>query len=683
MIHELSAGIPLIIQIIAFLIIEGEQALIDSLGAEKHPVAVLLARYGEVLAGEAVRVRDISLDDVRSVMRLLSAVGPIDIRTADFREKAAEFLACDVTRLANVISSLEMTGILVQAGSKSSIVPDLLRPFILREALGSGSLHTDFAERLLATFGYDKRILLSLATVDRMQGSEGIGLDQIWGRLKKEIRTAFPLERVQILDQVSDLGYVLPKEALRIVEIVIYNPTEPDPKQALRGLHEFTHSDALNKLAPMLRAIAASGSEYVRRCVQLLWCLGRDEEKRFSGESAFDTLVEMARYGRYKSLLVNLEVLSEIEAISARPEEQQYRHLPIDIVEPVLGKTFTNMENRGATLTISELPVAAANVLSVRKKALDILSAALSGNSLRTSTKAVQYLARCLDPVAVRNPESDLIWGEEQRRVLSLLEIARDDDARPILHAKIAATLSWHAQLNPDNLVRERCAGMISGLEGTEIFDWYASLIPDVARHLPSLAVGVNFDELQTAIDSLLTRVANRALTQRPTVLVDAIARSLREIEQAGMSGSAAWIFVTLTNADFAYAKESAEVVVADFGAHLGEAISPVLHRGWVDEPDWADTIIARIFSAREQGLYMAVAHALWMHSAPSESASADAARRSAVIARLIELGDASVRAVALRAVATLMSIDKRAGIELILSISRPRNWGQADSHGF
>lgn len=670
MIYDLSAGIPLVIQIIVFLIKQGQQPLIDSLASQQHPVDVLLTKFTEVLAGTIGKAYDIPPADLRDAMQLLSAVGTVDIRTTDFREKAKAFLSCDDSRLANLIHGLEAAGLLIRSGSRSRIVPDLLRPFILQTAYGLGSLHTDFAERLFRIFGYNRQVLLSLATVDRMQGYEDSGLDHIWRSIEDEVKTARPFERVTILEAIVDLGYVLPREALRIVDLVMQNPADPDPHQVLRDLHEFTQDDVLKKVAPIIRAVAYSGSGYLRRCVQLLWQLGRDDEKRFSEPSAFDTLVGLASYDRYKSVQFNYEVLSEIEAINARPKEQVYRHLPIDVAAPVLFKTFESTENVGVTLTVTKMPVAARNVAGIRTKALDILAVALNGASLRAAIKAVEYLARCLESSGFQDEESDRIWAAENQRILDLLFDARRNETKPIVQAKIVAVLSWHAHLNADDIIRERCAEIIRGLEGTPSFDWYAALIPDVARHLPSLDVRADFSELQIAIDSLLSRVVERALEQKPAALIEKVARSLNEIVGSGLTGSAGWFFVTLTNVDFGYAKTSAEIVVAGFGSALGDEISPVIHRAWVTDSAWADDIIARIFECHEPKLYMSVAHALWMNSEPVQSRNTDAERRSAVLARLLAIGDSKVSEVALRAVATLMSIDKKTAVKLILSVN-------------
>ncbi len=670
LVYRVSSGNPLAIEVAAFLLRQGDKAFIDSISELQYPINVLLAKYSEVVAGRATEDQLLSRDELVSAMQLFSAVCPVDVRTAEFRDRATRFLNWDASKLRQATAALQSARVLVKSGSRTNLVPDLLRMVILQEACAGGAVPSDFATRIVSQFGYDRQLLLNLATIDRMVGQEYSVLDPVWIQLELDLRRATSFERVMLLDGIADLGYILPGRALELVEFLIYNPAPPDPEQPLRQLHEFKHENVLDKLSPMLRAVAYSAPHLVRRCVQLLWMLGRDEDDRVLRDGAFSTLVNMARYGRYKSVTMNLDVLTEVEQINEAPDAQTHRHLPIEVVAPVLVKTFDSYEESGARFSVRKLPVAGKNVAAVRAKALDILAASLFGESSRAGVRAVEYLVECLRHAEFgTDSESERIWAAEQARVLDLLEQARRADTHGLLQAKIGAALQWHAQVNASAEVRTRSAAIIAGLEGEPAFDWYASLIPDVARSLPSTNVRATLEEQQVVIDALLQRVVSRTIADSdPPHFSADLARSITEIDAAGLHGGAGWLMIELAKRDLPYAKRTADTIVSTFGSILGDAIAPIITMTWQLDQAWTKDIIELMLRSDEQRLYIALARGLWMIKGAPGPRDYEVTYRSSIIAELIRLGNEAVREIAFHAVTTLMSVDKPEAIKLVVN---------------
>jgi Restriction endonuclease len=681
MVHERSSGNPLVIQIIAFLLSEGRGSLIEGLAEAPDTVDLLLARYASILAGHVARDQDIGRQEVVLAMQLFAAVGPTDIRTEDFSDRATRFLDSNATQLARVTKALEAACILVRSGSKSRIVPDLLRLLILKDAAGAESIRPSFVEDAVAAFGYDRQLLVNLAAVDLMTRDDRRILEPVWRELEAFLKTAPPFDRISALDELGDLGRLMPREMLSVVELVMRNPSQADPDQSLAGLYEFTQSDVLRSLPRILGMIGTVG--YTRRCVQLLWELGRDEQERIVVTDAFTTLVGMARYGRYKSTGLNLEVLNEIERINKRPEEQVYHHLPIEVAAPVLAKSFDSWEERGATAVFRRLPVAAKAVRDVRGKAIDILADALAGPSLRAAVKSLGYFVECLKQPGLLppDPETEAIWIAEQDRVLDILTKTRHDDERWLLKASLVSALSWHAQANPRLVVRQRCSAIIAGLEESAEFDWYAALVPDIARSMPSILLGSDLDALQSAIDGLLDRVVGRVLrdSQSPKLLAELLRNSLEEIGAAGLRGSAGWFFLTLAAGNIDYAKRLAESVVADFPISLGNSIGSVITIAWASDPTWTERVISAILDSGEQKLLMSLAYGLWSLRQFTGRPNFDAAYRAVVLSRLMELGNSEVREIGFHAVTNLMKMDKKAAIAVIIDTQSGRDAKVAD----
>jgi hypothetical protein len=682
-IYRLSSGIPLVIQVITYLINEGQRDLLEALSTKDYPVAILFARYADVLAGKVSEAQDCRKADILDALRLLAAVGPRDIRTSDFKEAALRFLNWDSTRLAVTINALEVSGLLLRSGSKSRIIPELLGLYILREICGVGTVQSDFAQRIVRDFGYDRQVLLNLATVDRMDEAASAALRPVWRYLEKQVRVSSAFERLVILDELDDLGYVLPGLMLGVVEFIIRNPAQPNATQPLQELHQFDQADVLRKVPRILQSIARSSIELLPQCVHLLWELGRDEERHFGYDSAFEILVGLVTYERYKPITYVVTVLSEIEKINARLDEQQHRHLPVEIAAPALAKSYDSMESRGASVTFQRMAVNLTNSAPARAISLNIMATALNSGSPRSASKAAEYLAGALlGSSAQSSEEEDDLCDRERDRILDLFLAVRNDPARGLIKARIAALLSWHAKVNSSAHVRKRASSIIAGLEGTSEFDWYAALIPDIARHMPTVEVGADFQQLQNAIDGLLDRVINRILADRwaPRHFAQTVIDTLREATAASLHGAAGWLFVTLSNRDLDYAKHVVDVIISDFGGELGDSISPVLYAAWSTDEEWADRTIAAAFASNEQKLFMGVAHAVWMHrAATAGNAERDADRRAAIIAQLIQVGNKDVKEVTLRAVGTLLSINRTKAIELILSLDLGADASTAD----
>ncbi len=681
-IQKLSSGIPIVIQVITYLISAGQSELLEALSGKDYPVAILFARYADVLAGQISEAQACPKADVLDLLRLMAAVGPRDIRTSDFRKVATRFLQWDSVRLSTTVKALEQSGVLLRLGSKSRITPELLALYILRDVCTPGSVRSDFAERILRRFGYDRQILINFATACRMDETVELALRPVWAYIKAQVRRASAFQRVVILDELDDLGYMLPSLMLDIVDFVMLHPPKPDPTQPLQALHRFDQPDVLRKLPGIIRSVARTG-EFLERCVDVLWKLGRDEERRFGQDSAFEVLVNLARYERYKPVGVLLTILNEVEKINARAEEQQYRHLPIEIAAPALAKSYESIESSGAKLTIQRMGVDVKYFAPARAKAIDIMAMSLNGASPRAASKSAGYLIETLTGLGHQSStEAQGLWAREVDRVLDLLVAMQNDDGRGLLKAQVAGLLSWHAQVNSNPHIRKRVSQIIAGLEGTPEFDWYAALTPDIARHMPSVKIGADFEQLQVAIDALLDRVVDRIHAEHwePSALAQAVADSLHETRTAGLNGGAGWLFITLSRRDLKYAKDVVDIIIADLGSDLGDVISPVIFAAWSTDIAWVDTAVARSLATGEQKLFMGVAQALWMHRGVGvENVERDADRRSAIIASLVRDGNKDVKEVALRAVGTLLSINRSKGIELILSLDVGEDTSAAD----
>lgn len=683
LIHHVSSGVPLIIRIIAELLRAGEPDLLDTLRNERYPVDIIMARYQRVLAGQIANAMT-NAADALSLMRVIAALGPVDVRTRDFRKAVCSYFGWDDSKLLEALAALESAGITMRFGSRSRIVPDILRIFILKQACSVNGVATAFAADLVAHFGFRRQLLLNLATTDLVANQEEQVFEPIWTTVLGTIKESFAYERAGILDEIKDLSYVVPGKMLELAEFVINNPAEPDPAQPLKDFHEVTNADVLRPVPEMLRGIALSSIPYVRMCVRLLWELSKRETTTFSSRGAFETLVDLASYGRYKSLDLNLEVLEEISDLSREQSQNTFEHLPIDAIAPVLARSFENVESTGGSLTISRFAVSPKNVATVRRKAISILVESLRLGDSRVAVKAIDMLVRC-----VQHPELPLgtdvdveqLWKEEQLRILDLLEQVMGESADPILRLRIATELSWHAFRNSDAVIRARVRILLADIEGDPDLDLYAALFPHFARHLPSIEPGASFDRLQEAIEGLLDRTTSRLFDEglSPKQLLALLARIFADYLAAGLAPTAAWLFLKLSNRDLTYAEAVAREICESYRDTFGTSISAILSASWIRDGAIGYELANLALNTGSQRLQIAVGQALWYSDNVEAAPRIDAERRAEVLSKLLAIPDPGVQEAALHAVGTLLKADAKLAVNLLIQVDAGENSKLAD----
>ena len=168
----------------------------------------------------------------------------------------------DASKLRQAAASLEKARVLVKNGSKTYLIPDLLKLVILQQACRADFDAFGFRDAYGVSFRLRETFYLT-ATADRMAGQKYSVLDPVWRELELRLRRSTSFERVMLLDEIGDLGYILPEKTLELVEFLMYNPAPEDPEQPLRQLHEFKQKDVLRKLPSMLAQLL------IRRRV---WC---------------------------------------------------------------------------------------------------------------------------------------------------------------------------------------------------------------------------------------------------------------------------------------------------------------------------------------------------------------------------------------------------------------------------
>jgi hypothetical protein len=347
---------PLVLVIGGRLIAEDK---IDPAMLERHSEFqwAVFNRFQDVLIG---KVSDKLGEELcRDLFSLVSALSPIKPQTEAFEECASEFLNIKRSELINAISTLESASILLRRGYSRRITPDVLSGHILYNAcITSHGEPTGYVQKVFDAFGniFPENVLFNLSELDWRITREGKSIDllgEAWRRIENEFKMASHFQRSQILEHLERVAYFQPARTLRLVEYAIQNPSKVSDNR------EWAHKDVLNALPPLLKGISIN-LDYLPRCCDLLWRLGRDREIPTVSlhEHAISVLFGLAGYDIYKSPHVNSAVLDAIERWLKEPDVHERIHSPLDVLDPLLVKEgdSTRLQGHGVVSTPFSVP---------------------------------------------------------------------------------------------------------------------------------------------------------------------------------------------------------------------------------------------------------------------------------------------------------------------------------------
>ncbi len=162
----------------------------------------------------------------RTLLVLISALGPVRPTQAQLREVLAAFLKIEPWDLMERLALLEQSGLLLRRGGLVQVAPDVLGDYLLDSACVTAGQDNGFAKRLFEHFVsiQGANLVRNLAEVQwRIDQTERHPqlLEGIWSSIKAEFNGASVSGRIQILKIVEEAAVYQPSQALEIVRMAI------------------------------------------------------------------------------------------------------------------------------------------------------------------------------------------------------------------------------------------------------------------------------------------------------------------------------------------------------------------------------------------------------------------------------------------------------------------------------
>lgn len=571
----------------------------------------VLTRFQDVLVGQVADRIEPEL--CRELLRLLAGVSPFRTNNDVLIQAAADFLDISSIQLTETLGILEEAGVLIRRGYTLRITPDVLADHILHKAcLTEAGEPTRYAESLFEHFASicPAQVLSNLSELDwrihRSTNKETNLLEAIWQHIQAEFASASNAGRSFILDVLREAAYHQPGRVLQIVEFALRNPAQHDDEGT--KLYQFPQGSVLSKLPELLKRISYT-LDYLPRCCELLWELGRDDSRPTGPNPGHGMriLEDFAGYDLGKPITVNKIVVEAVGRQIVTPDAHDHAHSLFTILNGVLQKSAHTSHSEGHRIVSRAFVVSRENTAQVRAEALRLVMSGALSERLSVSLKAIQSLKIALqDPAAyydmVITNEVLEEWEPDTLEVLDLFDELIGKTTRPLIHLEIIEAIRWHAHLHKLPSVRQRALEVLSHIPETHDLCLMRALTNgyDFYTGLNDSDLNASYEARQKEISDARQLAVDEFLGRFPDAVegMQQLNYLLMEIAEATDKQPQPWAFLQqLAGTDMNYAAAMCEAIMESpesiLAPHLADLLPFVNHADTKRASDIARRVIA------------------------------------------------------------------------------------------
>jgi Domain of unknown function (DUF4062) len=647
----------------------------------------VLSRFEDTVTGKLADNVDANL--TRRLLALISALAPVRPDDQQFQGVAADFLGIKKPVLVDVIGILEEQGTLVRRGYSLRINPDVLSDHILHKAcLTRNGQTTGFADEVFNAFSKiaAERILRNLAELDWRLGKTGNAtslLERIWKNINRQFRRGSNFDRVVILDWLQRIAYYQPAKALALVEFAIHHPSRQSGNEGLRALYKYTHHDILGALPRVIQAVGYN-IEYLPRCCDLLWQLGRNDVQKPASnlESPLRILAEFAKYDVGKPLFVNKTVFEQVEKWLAEKDCHSYLHSPFDILDEFLRKEILSSRSEGIQFHLSTHGINPKTTKDLRQRTIKLLENSLQSKSIKVVLRALHSLSEALRSppgqlARVITEEERQAWLGEQMQILAILGTTVRTNNSSIIHLRVSKSLRWYSK-HGSPAVRQKAATIIRSIP--ETFDylltkslWYdhwewRDELEDSGRQ--------DYEAVARETENKVALIAKDFLQRytKPAKGYSLLRQYLSDLSLAGIAANADYFLNILSNTNSNYAEKLCELIVKNPKSNLATHLAALLSGVRRDRPKSAARIITKAIKTRDETLCYEASRFYGYSPDGIEE------RDLPSVERLLRHKSVNVRRVAIHALESFKDKESRKLIEVIKRIRISQNTDIAEA---
>ena len=634
---------------------------------------VVFDRFQDVLIGQVSDKLEAAL--CRDILSLISAISPIKPQTETFQEHASKFLNIDSVKLIDAIGILESAGILLRRGYSLRITPDVLSDHILYNACITGSGQpTGYAQKVFDAFGniFPENVLFNLSELDWRVTREGKSIDllgETWKIIENEFREASHSQRSQILGHLEKVAYFQPARTLRLVEYAIHNPSMVSDNEEWAS--QYTHKDVLNALPPLLKGIAPN-PDYSHRCCDLLWYLGRDDERPTNDglgpEHAMSVLSALAEYDIRKPVKINSAVLDAIERWLKEPDAHEHTHSPLDVLDPLLAKEGDSTRLQGYGFVSTPFAVSFEITKPIHEKAISLLSDCTKSQSTKVVLRALKSLIDTLIPPRGRfnrvvSDDEINQWLPEQMRILEVIENLIKNTKDSIVHIEVASDIQRHAKRSSPKVIAEKADSIIKTIPDS--FDLRINRA--IGYHYDSDWNGEDYNQHRKRVKEEMKQTVSEFLDRfnEGWEVSDYLNKILSHFQNCGIQAQPGDFLHSLSTTDCKLSIEICKHIIPHSSSPLAIYISSLLVGIQEKSPTKAIELTKLAVETKNKSLCSSIAQGY----APKGGDSSIETDEISVIKTLLTYPDRSVKLQAIKALGRFPDAKRDKAIQLALSI--------------
>lgn len=665
---------------------------------------LLLERDDDFRAAALSAYRDVLMGDVgdriepglcRGLLNLLAAVAPVLPENEAFQEAAGTFLSVPPHRIVEAVGVLEQHGIVLRRGYTVRVAPDVLADHLLHDAcLTPQGRATGYARQVYQQFGAvcPAQVFRNLAELDwRVRHSTGEETDllaDIWEEVGEAFAGSDNLGRCTMLDLVKEVAYYQPERVLELVEYAVHNPaTTPEPEWTSH-FHPFTHDHVRRKLPEVIRRVAYS-YRHLPRCCDLLWELGRDDDRKLNPypDHAMRVLTDLAEYDPDKPPGYNQVVLEAAGRWVESPDAHAHLHSPLDVLDPLLAKSGTSVRGQRHGFVMRAFHWSREATGPLREGALKLIQKCLESGEVRVVVRALRSLEEALrEPVPYLNmpvtADDSARWTPDRLGVLAVLEDFAARTAQPIFLLRVQEILRAASAYGLSDEVKQRAARALAAIPDS--FELrITSLLCKKNHHDLCFPDGDDDDEKpswqerQERVNAFSRTVASEFITRHPRAedgFTDLNAR-MNEVQQSGGEAQPWLLAHAIWEANGAYSDQLCELTLKSPDCPLGGTFGALLAKLRRRDEKRAQELIREAVQGGNLVLCRAVANEYWTQGWLANPSPDDLR----VMEDFISHPDFGVKRLALIALPALAQPQPRAAVALALKADVGQNDRLAD----
>ena len=647
----------------------------------------VLSRFEDAVSGKLTDNVDANV--ARRLLRLISALAPIRPDDRQFQQVAGDFLGIKKPALVDIIGVLEEQGTLLRRGYSLRINPDVLSDNILHKAcLTRTGQATGFADEVFNAFSKvaAERVLGNLAELDWRLGKTGNAstlLERIWESINRQFRRASNFDRVVILDWLQRIAYYQPAKALALVEFAIHHSSRQSGNKGLQALYRYTHHDVLRALPRVIQAVGYN-IEYLPRCCNLLWHLGRNDVQKPASnlESPLKILSEFAKYDVGKPIFVNKTVFEQVEKWLAEKDCHSHLHSPFDILDEFLRKEILSSRSEGIQVHLSSHGINPKTTKDLRQRTIKLLENSLQSQSRKVVLRALHSLSDALRSppgqlARVITEEERQAWLTEQMQILAILGAIVRTNNSPIIRLRVSRSLQWYSR-HGSPAVRQKAVVIIRSIPETfdylltkslwyEHWEWREEL-EDSGR--------VDYEAVAQETENVVALIAKQFLQKyrKPPKGYSVLRQYLSDFGVVGITAHADHFLGILSCTDSNYSKKLCELIIRNPKSNLATYLAALLSGVRRNRPKAAARIIKKAINTRDEALCYEAARFYGYSSDGIEEHDLPS------LERLLRHKSVNVRRVAIHALASFKDKESRKVIEAVKRIKISANTNIAEA---